>query len=292
MRFLLIPCFLFVVYTAAAQQTFSNTQYNNNIAPYNSAYSTVNKNAAIYMAGRLQWVGIEGAPTSYLLNGNLPFEKINSSAGIIIRQDKFGVENQLNMSLFFAKSVQLNQDNFFSVSINGGFQSYKATYSQLDATDPQFSDDINEVSGTAGAALLFYSPEKFYAGVSLPNLNLSSFSQPSTRIKNTFYFTGAFLQSLGDSIVLKPAVLVSYLKNIPATADLSATVYLKDIGLGLNYRTTNEIGGTISYLIKNFRAGYSYQAGLGSNNIGSLSNATHELSLGIYFGKRISKLQL
>ncbi|HCN83137.1 MAG TPA: hypothetical protein DIT07_05870 [Sphingobacteriaceae bacterium] len=292
MRILLISSLLLLALNSTAQQAFTYTQYTNNISPYNSAYSTINQNARVNLSGRLQWVGIEGAPTSYMLNGSLPFENINASAGLILRQDKFAVENQLNMSLFFAKSVQLNQDNFFSVSINGGFQSYKANYSQLDAADPQFRDDINELSGTAGAAILFYSPDKYYAGVSVPSLNLSSFSQESTRIKNAFYFVGGFMQNLGDSVMLKPSVLVSYVKNIPATADISTTVYFKNIGIGASYRTTNDIAATFSFLVNNLRAGYSYQTGLGSKNIGTLSNGTHELSLGLYFGKRISKFQL
>jgi len=92
--------------------------------------------------------------------------------------------------------------------------------------------------------------------------------------------------------MLKPSVLVSYVKNIPATADISTTVYFKNIGIGASYRTTNDIAATFSFLVNNLRAGYSYQTGLGSKNIGTLSNGTHELSLGLYFGKRISKFQL
>lgn len=292
MRIFFVSSLLLLSLNSIAQQAFTYTQYMNNITPYNSAYSAINKNASINLSGRLQWVGIEGAPTSYMLNGNLPFENINASAGMILRQDKFAVENQLNMSFFFAKSVQLNKDNFFSVSLNGGFQSYKANYSELDASDPQFQDDISELSGTAGAAVLFYSPDKYYAGLSVPNLNLSSFSQASTRIKNTFYFAGAFMQDLGDDVTLKPSLLVSYVKNIPVTADISTTAYFKNIGIGASYRTTNDIAGTLSFMFNNMFAGYSYQTGIGSKNIGSLSNGTHELSLGIYFGKAISKFQL
>jgi type IX secretion system PorP/SprF family membrane protein len=264
----------------------------NNPIPYNSAYSSVNTVANMNLTGRLQWVGIEGAPKSFLLNGSMPFEKINASGGLIIKQDKFSVENQTALNVFFTKSVQVTSNHYLAVSISGGFQNYIADYSQLDPTDPQFRDDIRESSGTIGTGLLFYQPDKFYAGISLPNLNLKSFNQASYRTKNSFYFSGGYLQDLGNNIMVKPAVMASYLKNTPLTADLSTTLYFGTLGIGLNYRTTNDIGGILSYLINNFRIGYSYQAGLGSKNIGSMSTGTHELSLGIYFGKKVTNVQL
>ncbi len=270
-----------------AQQAFTFTQYMNNLAPYNAAYSSINPMANVNAMGRVQWVGIEGAPRSFLLNGSLPFEKINGTGGIIIRQDKFSVENQTAASFFFAKAVQIGSNQFMSVALHAGFQNYKATYSQLDPTDPEFRDDLSESSATTGGGLMFYQPDKFYAGISIPSYNLKSVA--STRMKNTVYFSGGFLQDLGDSILIKPAVLVSYVKNIPVTADISTTVYFKNIGIGINYRSTNDIGGVLSYLKDNFRIGYSYEAGLGANHIGNMSSGTHELSLGLFFGYKTIK---
>ena len=124
--FFLSFCCLPFYFVASAQQPAAYTQYMNNATPYNSAYSLVNKDGSVNLAGRLQWVGIEGAPTSYLLNGSLPIERINAAAGITLRQDKIAVENHLDASVFFAKSVQLNNTGSFAASINAGFKSYDA----------------------------------------------------------------------------------------------------------------------------------------------------------------------
>jgi len=290
MRSVLIAfCFLLSPFCSFSQQSFTYTQYMNNLTPYNSAYSLISKQGNINFLGRMQWVGIDGAPTSYLFNGNLVLEKMKATTGLIVIQDKFGVENQTNMNLFFAKSVQLTHSGYFAVSVNGGLQSYKANYSQLDATDPAFRSDINENTGTIGAGIMFYDPDKFYIGASLPRLSLRN---QTNHFKNTYYFSGGFLQTLGDNLTFKPAVLLSYSPNIPLIADISTTFYFGTVGIGLNYRSNNEVAAVFSYLFNNFRMGYSYQSGVTNKNIGNFNYGTHELTLGIRFGKAVNKVPL
>lgn len=285
-------CFLLFAFNSPAQQSFTYTQYMNNLTPYNSAYSLLSKQENLNLLGRVQWVGIDGAPTSYLFNGNLVVEKIEATAGLIVIQDKFGVENQTEASLFFAKSVQLTHSSYFAVSVNGGFQSYKANYSQLDATDPEFRDDINENTGTIGAGIMFYNPDKFYIGASLPRLIMRSTDKNIRHLKSTYYLSAGFLHQLDDNITIKPSVLVSYSQNIPAMVDISTTFYFGTVGIGVNYRSNNEVAGVFSYLFNNFRIGYSYQAGVTNKNIGNFTYGTHELTLGIRFGKAVNKAQL
>jgi type IX secretion system PorP/SprF family membrane protein len=206
-------------------------------------------------------------------------------------QDKLGVESQTEASLFYAKSVQLSDNSYFGASVNAGFQGYKSDYSQLDPADPEFRDDVNQHAAIIGLGIMFYNPEKFYIGASLPRFSLGNHNTPGFR-QSSYYFSAGFLQEISDDINIKPAALISYSPAIPVLADISTTVYFGTVGIGINYRSNNEVAGIFSYLFNNFRAGYSYQAGISNRIIGNYINATHELSFGFRFGKIINKVQL
>jgi type IX secretion system PorP/SprF family membrane protein len=294
-RFLLFAfCFLLSASSASAQQSFTYNQYMNNLTPYNTAYSLLSDENTINLQGRKQWVGVDGAPTSFLVNGKLAFENIKTSAGFVLMQDKFSIENQTQASFFYAKSVHLAKTSFLALSVNAGFQGYKANYSQLDPSDPQFHDDIQESTGTIGTSIMFYNPDKFYIGFSSPNFNIrtKAFSGNPYRLRNTYYLSAGYLQEFGDKIKFKPVALLSYDPDIPILGDISTTIYIGTVGLGINYRTSKEVAGVLSCLFNNFRVGYSYQAGISNRTIGNLVYATHELTFGLRFGKVINKVQL
>jgi len=288
---LLTGIMLMITMISRAQQATSYTQYSDNQVPFNSTYSLLDKAGSVNLNSRKQWAGIEGSPYTFQLNGSLPIESINGAGGLSVTYDKFNIEKLTEVSAFFAKAVQLSESNFFAASFNAGFRNYRATYSEVDGNDPSFRDDIRETVGTVGLGLMLYSPEKYYIGASIPRLSIRSLGSASAEDRrnysNTYYFSGAYLFTLNEDVKLKPATMVSYSRAFDTQADVSATVYLKDrFGIGANYRTTDEIAGILSVTLNNnIRIGYSYQTGFGNDNIGRVSNGSHEVSVGFRFGK-------
>lgn len=282
---------IMIVSVADAQESGYFTQYHDNQIPFNTAYSLLDKAGSLNMNGRRQWAGIEGAPTTFQLNGSLPIESINSAAGLSLTYDKFNIEKRTEVSAFFAKAVQLSEDNYFATSFSAGIRNYIASYSEVDPNDASFNTDIRETVGTVGLGLMFYSPERYYIGASLPRLSIRSLGTASAEQErnytNTYYFSGAYLFTLNPDIKLKPATMVTYSRAVDTQADISATVYLQDkFGFGVNYRTTSEISGILSIMLNsNVKFGYSYQTGFGNASLGRISNGSHEISIGFRFGK-------
>lgn len=287
---LLTSALVLMLSVSQAQQSTSFTQYQDNQVPFNSAYSLLDKAGSVNLNSRKQWAGIEGAPYTFQLNGSLPIEKINGAAGLSLTYDKFNIEKLTEVSAFFAKAVQLSDQNFFAASFNAGFRNYIASYTEVDPNDVSFRNDIRETVGTVGLGVMLYSPEKYYIGASLPRLSFRSLGNASADEKrnysNTYYFSGAYLFNLNEEVKFKPATMVSYSRTYNTEADFSATVYLKDkFGLGVNYKTTSEVTGIISVIFNtNVKLGYSYQTGFGNANIGKISKGSHEISVGIRFG--------
>ncbi|RAJ36970.1 PorP/SprF family type IX secretion system membrane protein [Pedobacter cryoconitis] len=288
---LLTSALVMILSVSQAQQSTSFTQYHDNQVPFNSAYSLLDKAGSVNLNSRRQWAGIEGAPYTFQLNGSLPIEKINGAAGLSLTYDKFNIEKLAEVSAFFAKAVQLSDQNFFAASFNAGFRNYIASYSEVDPNDVSFRNDIRETVGTVGLGVMLYSPEKYYIGASLPRLSFRSLGNASADEKrnysNTYYFSGAYLFNLNEDVKFKPATMVSYSRTYNTEADFSATVYLKDkFGFGVNYKTTSEVAGIISVILNtNVKLGYSYQTGFGNANLGKISKGSHEISVGIRFGK-------
>jgi type IX secretion system PorP/SprF family membrane protein len=277
----------------AQQNTFSYNQYADNLTPVNPAYSLLDKAGNVNILGRRQFIGLEGAPTSLLMSASFPLESIGAAAGLFLVNDKFAVENQTEVNAFFAKSIQLANSAYLSVSINAGIRSYLANYSTLDPNDPVFSQDVRETKPNIGFGVMFYS-DNYYVGVSVPELSFrylgTASVQQANYLRSHYYFCGGALIKLNDDIQFKPASLVSYLQGSPVIADFSGTIYLKEqLGLGVNYRTNKQVAGIISVNANSFKVGYSYQFGTSSSNLGGYNNATHEVSISYRWGADLQR---
>jgi type IX secretion system PorP/SprF family membrane protein len=285
---------LFILFLAgisnvsAQEQGLTYTQYMDNLTPLNPAYSLLDKAGSVSTLAKKQWVGIPGAPTLFLINLNLPLEDINASAGLTIVNNQFAIENQTEANAYFAKGIQLGQNDFLAVSLNAGVRDYVANYAQLDPNDPQFRNDIRAVKPNIGFGVMYYS-DTYYIGISVPELTITSLGtasqQSSINFDNHYYFAGGLLTDLDEDIKFKPAALVAYTKGIPLTADFSGTIILKEqLGIGVDYRTTKQAAGILSINVDDFHIGYSYQFNTASQDLGGINIPTHEVTLSYRFG--------
>ncbi len=273
----------------AQQQPFNYTQYMDNLTPLNPAYSLLDKAGSISTLASKQLIGINGGPTSFLINANMPIEPINSAAGFSLLSDQLAIEHVIEVNAYFAKAIQVGPEDYLAVSLNAGLRNYVANYSSLDPTDPAFQNDVRQTKPNVGFGVMYYT-DKYYIGLSVPELTISSLGTASVQNNNNFtnhyYFAAALITSIDEDIKFKPATLVSYSSGVPLLADISGTFYFKDVfGLGANYGTDNTMAGIITLNFGTFHVGYSYKFGAGSQNLGGLNDATHEVSLSYRFGK-------
>ena len=285
---------LCMVSFAFSQQPISAGQSINNLTPLNPAFSVIKQTGSVNFSAKKQWTGIQGAPGSVLFNVDTYLEGIDASVGVVGMNSKIGIENLNDASVFIAKAVRLDGAHYLSASLNAGGSYFNASYSRLDAFDPKFDTDIRQFSPTIGFGLMFYDPEKFYLGVSIPKLIFGKrdLSAEVNNSYNTWYFSGAYFIQVNTDISIRPAGLLSYTPSQASLLDLSAMVYLKkSIGLGLGYRSDNQISGILNYIFnRRLSIGYSYQTSLGINNDGNVNITAHEISLGYRFGASLSNM--
>ena len=277
---------------ANAQQQFTYTQYIDNLTPINPAWSLTRDTGSIDMATRKQWVNVDGAPSTFMLNGSQPIKKIDAVYGFTLLSDKVAIENLTEFNVFFGKSIKVGANSFLATAINGGFRVYNALYSTLDVNDPAlFNKDIRETKGNIGASVQFFIPGKFYAGLSLPRLSIRKLGVGSVagslNIRNFYFLNLGYQFKISTDLELHNSVVIAYTANVPVQADIASKVWLKEaFGMGVSYRLSNEIAILSSYKTGSFRIGYSYQFGLGSTRLIGFNSGTHEVVLGYTLGRR------
>ncbi len=291
---LFAPTVALVLYTlntsAQSIAPFSYTQYMNNLTPINSAYSLIDQAGSVTGVIRKQFTGIDGAPSTYLVDASIPLPDIGASTGFIVQNDQIAIEKQTEASFFFAKSIQLDDQNFLAVSANAGIRSYKANYLSIDDNnDPLFDSNVSETKANLGFGVLLYS-DTYYIGVSMPELTLRSLGTASLQnnnyFKNHYYFAGAYIAELSDDFKIKPSVLATYASGSPITADFAGLFYIKDVfGFGASYTTNSQAAILLDLNAGAIHIGYSYQFGTNSANLGGYNNATHEIMLSYRFGQ-------
>lgn len=284
--------------TVKAQQLFTYTQYMNNLTPINHTYSLLDDNGNVSALYRKQWVGIDGAPSTFMFSSAFPLQNIGAATGLTVTDDQFAVEHQTEVNAYFAKSIQLTGDGYMAVSLNAGVRRYTANYSSVGPDDPVFlGNDVRETRPNLGFGVMYYS-NNYYVGVSLPELNIHSLGNGSveqnTYFRNHYYVQGAYLFGKdGDEFRVKPAFLFAATRGVPVIADISTTFYIKEtLGVGVNYRTNNEMAAILTVGLDAVRVGYSYQFGTANNNIGGFNFATHEITLAYRFGKNLNNHKL
>lgn len=255
----------------------------------NPAFSLMDGGGELSTVGRRQWVGIEGSPTVFWGRGHVGFERLGATAGVNLRHESLGVESLTESSLFFAKSVRLSAQDYLGVSLSTGLIFHQGLFSELDSQDPAFRDDIRSTDGMIGFGLVFYRPEGYYAGVSLPRMVISNGDdQNRYELRPHYHFTAGGLIPLGVDFHMRPSVLLTYASNLGTEVDFSAMFFLqRQFGLGVNVRTTGDLSGMLEFRFGGLGLGYGYQFHPGSAPMNRrIENSTHEIGLSYRFGSQ------
>ena len=135
---------------------------------------------------------------------------------------------------------------------------------------------------------MYYSREKFYAGISAPNLlqtNYSSVraSDGSTLVgkeqRHYFFIAGTMLK-ITDDLGFKPTTLVKVTQGAPVQVDFTASfIILHKLILGAMLRSGDALGGLIGFdVTEQLHIGYSYDYSYGLTTA-KYNQGSHEILL-------------
>jgi type IX secretion system PorP/SprF family membrane protein len=303
MKKLFTSLFIVIVsLTANAQQDVLLSQYMFNHLAINPGYAGNKNYMMATLVHRKQWVGWEGAPETSVasFHGRLYGKKLG--IGATVMHDHIGVTSRNDVTAHFAYQLQINHYVQLGLGLQGGFSHF--TYKNSDLLYWETNDRVFEQNTQTslhpnfGTGAFLYS-RKFYAGISVPHIlnyvsengnNIGGNIINTNQVRHYFMETGCAIEVNSD-FVLKPSVLVKYVKGAPVQADINMNVLLAStIWIGGSYRSDAASVAMLELqLTPKLRVGYSYDFTM--SHLNNYSSGSHEIMIGYDFGYDIVKMK-
>jgi type IX secretion system PorP/SprF family membrane protein len=237
------------------------------------------------MITRQQWIDVEDAPATYLLNAHTPINDTRASIGLSIISDEVGPIINNKFSFAYSYLLRMSSGSFLSLGISGGVSQYQVNLQNIttiDTNDPLFAENINSAfKPSFGSGLVFFT-STFYLGLSVPEMLQYSipYENESTVFETspaTVMVTSGYRISLGSGFSLKSSALASF-SSEQSIYDFAIEAIVQKFQGGAAYR----INHTASLLLglklgKNMTISYAYDFPINSQVLNVLSS--QELSI-------------
>ena len=282
----IIAVILFTV-SAKAQQDPQYTQYMYNMNIINPAYAGSYDALSLNFLARTQWVGIDGAPRTLTMGANSPIGK-NVGLGVSVIVDELGPVREQNLYGDFSYTLDVSENGKLALGIKAGFTFFNICLPCINTTNPNdlafINNNTNKVLPNIGAGAFYYT-DKFYAGVSIPNLlETFQFEKNGGQVtkateRKHFFLTSGYVFDINEDVKLKPSTMIKAATGAPLSIDFSGNVLLYDkLEFGLSYRLTESVSALVNVRTsRSLRIGYSYDHTL--TNLGTFNSGTHEIFL-------------
>jgi len=305
--FLLISTGFLIQGTLFAQQDAQYTQYMYNTISVNPAYAGSRNVMSIVGLHRSQWVGLEGAPRTQTFSLHTPVgESQKVGVGLSLVNDEIGPTQETYIDIDFSYTIKTSDEGHLAFGLKGGGHLLDVNFDKLskfDISDPRFQQNIdNKFSPNIGVGVYYYT-EKFYAGLSVPNLletdhfdesNISS-SQGSSVIaeeRANYYFITGYTFDLSSNLKFKPALLTKLVFGTPLQVDISANFLLYDkLTLGAAYRWSAAFSAMIGFQISDaLMIGFAYDKEATELGNTLYDDGSYEVMLRFELFKKYSRL--
>lgn len=296
---------------AKAQGDAMLTQYWALPTYYNPGAAGDTDNLRLRGGGRLQWIGIDNAPKTFVVAADMPFKLFNKKfgVGLVAQQESMGLFHNLSVNAQIGYKLKLFKGELTG-SLQIGFlnEQFKGSEVYIPSDDDyhQPDDDAIPNRDVSGNALdlgvgLFYTHPKFWAGISLlhannPTVSFSSEGESGSGssslpsgdgVAKKYQFTAkrAAYFMAGSNIPVKNT-LFEVIPSLIVRSDLTFTDfeitgrlrYNKLFTAGLGYRYNDAVSLMLGAEIKGIFIGYSYD--YHTSDISKASSGSHEIVAG------------
>jgi type IX secretion system PorP/SprF family membrane protein len=243
-----------------AQQDAQYTQYMYNTMSVNPAYAGSRGQLSMAALYRSQWVGLEGAPKTFTLNLHSPIRNSRVGYGISVVNDNIGdgVVQETYIDAAISYTIDVSRDAKLSFGLKGGGNLLSLDVSGLQKYQEEFVDTDNiDNRFTPNFGLgIYYHTDRFYAGLSAPNLLESEHFDNSAGESSSFlsvdrvnfYMITGYVFDLNANLKFKPALLTKVVSGAPLQLDLSGTfLFNEKFSFGAAYRWDAALSGLLGF---------------------------------------------
>ncbi len=290
MKKLITALSLFVSFASYSQQEAMFTHYMYNTLSVNPAYVGSRDALTITGLNRNQWVGFDGAPITQTLTVHSPVGSDQIGLGLSVIQDKIGPTKNTSVYADFAFRIRLTQKSKLAFGLKGGFNFFSADLPSVlldQQSDALFAKKLEDRMMPNFGFGIYYSRERFYAGISTPKLlennyfegtTLSTLSNAKER-GHYFFIMGSSIK-INPLIEFKPSTMIKMTTGAPIEADLTAMFEFREKLLaGAMYRSGDAVGMLVGLnLTDQLLLGYSFDFST-TNRTMKYNQGSHEIMI-------------
>ncbi len=308
LKIFLLGIFCLVSNFSSAQQDAQYTQYMYNTITVNPAYAGSRGVMSIMGLHRSQWVGLDGAPRTQTLTLNTPLgtsERLG--LGLSIVNDEIGPTDETYIDIDFSYTIPTSEFGKLSFGLKAGGHLLNVNFQELtqfNNNDALFENNIdNKFSPNVGVGV-YYHTNKFYVGLSAPNLLETDHFDESTTDSNStaisflaeerinYYLIAGHVFDINDDVKFKPAVLTKLVFGTPLQVDLSANFLLYNrLTLGAAYRWSAAVTGTVGFQVSDsMMIGFSYDRETTQLGQAQFNDGSYEVMLRFELFKKYNRM--
>ncbi|WP_109851095.1 type IX secretion system membrane protein PorP/SprF [Aquimarina sp. AU58] len=272
----ILPILFLTVLLSSAQQDAQYTQYMYNTISVNPAYAGSRGVLSFMGLHRSQWVGLDGAPKTQTLTFNTPLDYSKMMGlGVSIINDKIGPSKETYFNIDFSYNIPVSREGKLSFGIKAGGHLLNVDLQELtrfNENDIAFENSINNKFSPNVGAGIYYHTNRFYLGLSAPNLLETDHFDESVTTNNStkasflaeerinYYLIAGHVFDVSDDVKFKPAILGKLVFGTPLQVDVSANLLLYDrLTLGIAYRWDAAMSGMVGFQVsKAMMIGFAY----------------------------------
>lgn len=284
-------CTCLALMPARAQQLPQVSNFSNNQLIFNPAAAGMYEtDLNVNLLSRLQWSGIDGAPTYHMFWTDYRFGENKSAVGLNINLNKFGVTKMTEVLGNYSYKFRLSQRFHMSLGLRVGANMIRVDELPSDriwdAGDPFAEANVPKATLPMAGGGFRISDNKFYIGLSAPDLIasdknnlLGNDSRSFFKKKRNYVLMSGYKFKLSDAYALSPNLIMVYFPTMPLRTDVNVNFEIRDyFWAGATYSTSkfhSLLVGT--HISSTLRASYAFQFGAGKDIPSRFY--THEISL-------------
>jgi type IX secretion system PorP/SprF family membrane protein len=276
--------------TINAQQDPMFTHYMYNTLLVNPGYAGSRNALTVTALHRSQWLNFKGAPTTQTLTLHAPLSNKHIGLGLSVLNDKIGPVNKTSLFVDFAYIISFKNSSKLALGLSGGVNIFKANLNTLELdqlNDPAFQNSINTITPDFGFGA-YYSRERFYVGISAPNLIQSKYSGVNQVDGNTligkeqrhYFIISGILFPITQNLAFKPTTLIKVTSSAPVQVDLTTSfIIMNRLLAGVMFRTGDALGALVGLdITEQLHIGYSFDWSYGIKTF-EYNQGSHEILL-------------
>ena len=272
-----------------AQQDPMYTQYMYNMNVVNPAYAGSRGTLSIGMLGRTQWTAVDGGPKTVTFDAHAPVGR-KVGMGLSMIADEVGPAKEQNIYADFSYTITTSLEGRLAFGLKAGVTLLDVNLLDVvlpqtqNSDDPLFDENINKAFPNFGAGVYYYN-EKFYVGLSVPNIlksehiddeNVNTVASEEAH----FFLTSGYVFNLSSTLKFKPSVMFRGVTGAPLSIDINANFLMYErFEVGASYRVQDAVSLLFNFgVTRAFRVGYAYDYTI-SDFSNSMTGGSHELFL-------------